>query len=296
MLPTHGRYDFSAITQRPVYNWPTGKRLAVYVALNIEHFAWGEGKGSAIAPAGQHAPQSVYSWRDYGNRVGFWRMMEMFDDLDIPVQAQLNTAVYEHCPAVVERLRRRGDEILGHGITNSEEQGLLPEDAERSLIETATGIIAREEGAPPAGWMTPWLSESDVTLDLLKECGYRYVLDWACDDQPIWLKTRAGPILAVPYPVEINDNRAIVFHKYSAAEFADMIIANFDEMLEQSEGQPLVFGISLHPFAVGQPFRMRELRRAMRHIADHRDRIWLTQPGKICTHIEGLPPGTVPGA
>lgn len=294
MLPTHGRYDFSAITQRPVYDWPGNRRLAVYIALNIEHFAWGEGKSSAIAPTGQHAPQSVYSWRDYGNRVGFWRMMEMFDDLDIPVEAQLNTAVYDHCPEVVDKLRERGDEILGHGITNSVEQGVLPEDEERALIEAATSIIEDREGTAPTGWMSPWLSESDVTLDLLKESGYRYVMDWACDDQPIWLKTRSGPILAMPYPVEINDNRAIIFHKYSAAEFADMIIANFDEMLEQSANQPLVFGISLHPFCVGQPFRLRELRRALRHIVTHRNQIWLTRPGDICSHVEDLPPGTVP--
>ena len=296
MLPTHGRYDFSAITKRPVYDWPGGKRIAVYVALNIEQFSWGEGKESAIAPAGQHAPQSVFSWRDYGNRVGFWRLMDMFDDLNIPVQAQLNTAVYDHCPEVVNRLRERGDEILGHGITNSVEQGVLPEEDERQLIETATKIIQTHEGAIPVGWMSPWLSESDVTLDLLKENGYRYVMDWACDDQPIWLKTRAGPILAMPYPIELNDNRSIIFHKYSAAEFADMIIANFDEMLEQSAHQPLVCAISLHPFCIGQPFRLRELRRAMRHIVNKRDEIWLTQPGEICAFVESLPPGTVPGS
>lgn len=295
MLTTHGRYAFSAITQRPVYDWPNGKRLAVYLALNVEQFAWGAGKGSMIAPVGQHAPQSVYSWRDYGNRVGFWRLMEDFDALDIPIQAQLNTEVYDHCPEVAEKLRQRGDEILGHGITNSEEQGVLREEKERILIETATQRIEREEGAPPAGWMSPWLSESDATLDLLRERGYRYVMDWACDDQPIWLSTRAGRILAMPYPVEINDNRAIVFQKYSAAQFADMIIDNFNEMLEQSQRQPLVYGISLHTFVVGQPFRLRELRRALRHIVDRRDQIWLARPGDICTHIESLPEGIVPG-
>ena len=144
MLETHGRYDYSSIVSRPVYDWPDGNRLAVYVALNIEVFAWGRGKGAGIAPPDQAASASVYSWRDYGNRVGFWRLMELFDALDIPCEAQVNTAVYEHCPDIAERLRARGDEILGHGITNSEEQGGLPEDEERAHIEEVTRAIARE--------------------------------------------------------------------------------------------------------------------------------------------------------
>lgn len=296
MLPTHGRYEFSPIVHRPDYDWPDGKRLAVYIALNVEQFAFGRGKGAAIAPTDQNAGQSTFAWRDYGNRVGIWRLLEMFDKLDMPCQAQLNAEVYEHCPQVADALRARGDEILGHGLTNSEEQGvLLSEGLERSLIEQATAAISKHEGVAPAGWMSPWLSQSPATLDLLKEAGYRYVMDWACDDQPIWMSTRAGPILAMPYPVELNDNRAIVFHKHSAEHFSDMIIANFDEMLEQSAGQPLVFGISLHTFVMGQPFRLRALRRAMQYIADRRDEIWLTRPGDICSHIESLPEGTVPG-
>lgn len=296
MLPSHGRYAYSPITQRADYDWPGGKRLAVYIALNVEQFSFGQGKGAHIAPPEQAQSHSVFAWRDYGNRVGFWRLLEMFDALDLPIEAQLNTEIYEHCPEIAEALRARGDEILGHGLTNSEEQGIMREELEAALIARATETIAGHEGKRPTGWMSPWLSESPTTLDLLKEAGYRYVMDWAADDQPIWMNTRAGPILAMPYPVEVNDNRAIVFHKASATEFADMIIDNFDEMLEQSERQPLVCGISLHTFVVGQPFRLRALRRALRHIAERRSDIWLTRPGEICAHIEGLPPGVVPGS
>ena len=173
MLPTHGRYKFSAITQRPDYRWPGDKRLAVYIALNVEQFSFGQGKGSQIAPSDQAASQSVYSWRDYGNRVGFWRLLELFDALELPIQAQMNSAIYDHCPEIADALRRRGDEILGHGLTNSEEQGLLEESLETALIQKATQAIARHEGKDPTGWMSPWLSESLVTLDLLKEAGYR---------------------------------------------------------------------------------------------------------------------------
>ena len=116
MLRTHGRYAYSNITKRPDYSWPEGKRLAVYVAINIEQFSYGEGKGAAIAPPDQANSHSIFSWRDYGNRVGVWRLFELFDELGIPVEAQLNTAIYEHCPDIPEKLRARGDEILGHGI------------------------------------------------------------------------------------------------------------------------------------------------------------------------------------
>ena len=142
---------------------------------------------------------------------------------------------------------------------------------------------------------TPPMS-SPVSMDLLQEAGYRYVMDWTMDDQPVWLKTRKGKILSMPYPVEVNDNRALVWFRYSSEDFADMIVDQFDEMLEQSEGQPLVCPISLHPFSIGRPYRMRQFRRAMEHILKHRDRIWLTRPRDICAHIESLPPGIVPGS
>ena len=128
MLPTHGRYEYSSITSRPDYAWPGGRRLAVYVALNIEAFGFGVGKGAAIAPPDQAQSHSIFSWRDYGNRVGIWRLFELLDELGMPAEAQMNTAVYEVAPDIPARLRARGDEILGHGVTNSDEQGHLTED------------------------------------------------------------------------------------------------------------------------------------------------------------------------
>ena len=296
MLKTHGRYDYSSLPNRVQYEWPNGTKLAVYVAMNIEAFSYGEGKGAAIAPPEQAMSHSIYSWRDYGNRVGFWRLMDMFDDLQIPVQHQINTAIYDECPDIPERIRSRNDEFLGHGYTNSEEQGGLSEQKEKDLIAECTATITKHEGKAPTGWMSPWLSNSETTMDLLQEAGYRYVMDWTMDDQPIWIKTRGGKILSMPYPVEANDNRGIVWYRYTSSEFTDMLIDNFDEMLEQTQrdGHPLVCPISLHPFVVGRPYRIRQLRRALEHILKYKDRIWLTRPGDICQHIETLPEGTVP--
>ena len=296
MLKTHGRYDYSSLPNRAQYEWPNGTKLAVYVAMNIEAFSYGEGKGAAIAPPEQAMSHSIYSWRDYGNRIGFWRLMDMFDDLKIPVQHQINTAIYDECPDIPERIRSRNDEFLGHGYTNSEEQGGLSEQKEKDLIAKCTATITKHEGKAPTGWMSPWLSNSETTMDLLQEAGYRYVMDWTMDDQPIWIKTRGGKILSMPYPVEANDNRGIVWYRYTSSEFTDMLIDNFDEMLEQTQrdGHPLVCPISLHPFVVGRPYRIRQLRRALEHILKYKDRIWLTRPGDICQHIENLPEGTVP--
>jgi peptidoglycan/xylan/chitin deacetylase (PgdA/CDA1 family) len=284
-LPSHGRYAYRAITQRPDYDWPGGKRLAVYLGLNLEHFAFGEGLGAELAPGGPQPDVLNFAWRDYGNRVGVWRLLELFDELALPASVLVNSSIYGYCPEVMEAVRARGDEVVGHGRTNAERQGVLPEDEERRLIAETTAVIAAHEGKPPAGWLGPWISQSRVTPDLLQERGYGYLLDWCMDDQPVWMATRAGGrILALPYPQELNDIPSIVARKDSASQFADMIIGAFDEMLEQSRRQPLVMGIALHPYIVGQPNRLRELRRALRHIAAQRNDIWFTTAGAIATH------------
>lgn len=290
-LPTHGRYAYVPITRRKDYRWLNGARLAVYLGLNLEHFAFGEGLGAELAPRGPEPDVLNFAWRDYGNRVGVWRLLELFDQLRFPVSVLVNSSIYGYCPEVMEAVRARGDEVVGHGRTNAERQGVLAEAEERRLIAETTETITAFEGRRPLGWLGPWISESRVTPDLLAEAGYTYVLDWCMDDQPVWMATRAGGhILAVPYPQELNDIPAIVARKDSASQFADMILGNFDEMLDQAERQPLVMGIALHPYIVGQPYRLRELRRALAHIAAHRDRIWITTAGAIAEHAAPFAP------
>ena len=196
--------------------------------------------------------------------------------------------LYAHCPELVAAFRARGDEIAAHGRTNSERQSDLAEEGERRLIADATETIARHEGRRPAGWLGPWIAETHLTPDLLHEAGYEYVLDWCADDQPVWLATRGGRMLAVPYPQELNDSSAIIGRRVGAAEFADMIVDQFDEMLEQSAGEPLVMGIALHAYIVGQPFRLRHLRRALEHVAGRRDAIWLTTAGAIARRFAAV--------
>lgn len=288
-LRSHGRYTYSAITSKPTYDWPNGTRLAVYLALNLEHFSFGEGLGAQLVPSVGLEPDVLnYAWRDYGNRVGAWRMLAEFDRLQLPVVVLVNSEIYNYCPELMEAFRRRGDEVVGHGRTNSERQSSLDQEQEAQLIKEVTTAIEVNEGRRPTGWLGPWISESFHTPELLKAEGYKYVLDWCHDDQPTWFNTESGRMLSVPYPQEVNDIPAIVVRNAGSAEFADMIIDQVDEMLEQSRGQPLVAGIALHPYIVGQPFRLRHLRRALEHLAGLRDQLWLTWPGAVAEHVTEL--------
>lgn len=294
-LRTHDRYDYVPLRGRADYTWPAGRRLAVYFALNLEHFSYGEGLGAELAPGGPHPDILNYAWRDYGNRVGAWYMLDAFDALRLPMASLVNSAMYDYAPELVAACRARGDEIVGHGRTNAERQGVLAEADERALIAEATSRLAGAEGRAPEGWLGPWISHSHVTPDLLAEAGYRYLLDWCMDDQPIWLRCRGDRrILAVPYPQEVNDIPQIAGRKIGGDAFADIIVDQFDEMLELSQERPLVMGVALHAYLVGQPHRLRHLKRALRHIAKHRDRIWLTTPGAIGRHCVSLPAGIVP--
>jgi hypothetical protein len=206
--------------------------------------------------------------------------------------------VCDYRPSLVERMRARGDEIIGHGRTQSERQSSMWEDDEVRMVGESTSAIEAAYGQRPFGWMGPGMSHTPATVDVLQEAGYKFVMDWCCDDQPFWMKARAGRILCVPYPLEVNDSVAILFRHQSAEDFADMIVDQFDEMVEQCADQPLVCSVALHPMTVGQPFRLGLLRKAFRHIVDHpqRDRVWFTLPGRIADHCASLPAGVVPGS
>jgi allantoinase len=292
-IRTHDRYPYSPIPARADYDWPGGKRLAIYIALNLEWFSFGEGLGAELAPGGPQPDVLNYAWRDYGNRVGVFRLAALFGELNLPITLLVNSEMYRHAPQAIAAFADA--EIVGHGRSNSERQGALSEAEELALISETTSAIEKHSGKRPKGWLGPWISQSPLTPDLLQEAGYRYLLDWCHDDQPVWMKTRKGRILSLPYPQELNDIPQIVARKREGSEFADMIVDTFDVMKEDCEKWPLVMGIALHPYIVGWPHRFRHLRRALNHIVRRADeRVWFTSPGNIVVHAESLAPGTVP--
>jgi peptidoglycan/xylan/chitin deacetylase (PgdA/CDA1 family) len=293
MTPTHGRYPYSPITERQPYDWPGGKRLALYIGLNLEWFAFGEGLGAELAPGGPAPDVLNYSWRDYGNRVGVFRLAELFGGLKLPVSLLVNAAMVEHAPQAVAAFP--GAEIVGHGRSNSERQGTLSEADERRLIAETTAALEKHSGQRPSGWLGPWISQSPLTPDLLQEAGYSYLLDWCHDDQPVWMQTRQGRILSVPYPQELNDIPQIVARKREGADFADMIVDAFEVLHEECDRRPLVMGIALHPYVVGWPHRFKHLARALKQLVrEADDKVWFTTAGAIAAHAQSLPAGTIP--
>jgi peptidoglycan/xylan/chitin deacetylase (PgdA/CDA1 family) len=289
MLPRQNRYDFSPITRRPDYVWPNGKRLAIYFSLGIEEYVFGEGMTEDLFPGAPKPDNVNTSWRDYGNRVGGFRLIERFSALGMPLTVLLNTAVYDHSPDLMDFARAKGCEIVGHGLTNSDTLvGRTPED-EAAYVSAVADRVEAKEGYRPGGWSSPWLAHTESTVDLLKEAGYRYLMDLRLDDQPVWLATRSGPLLSIPYALELNDSSTVIGRQASATDFEQMIIDEFDEMLEASKEQPLVMSVVIHSFISGQPFRLRALTRALQHIASRQDEVWITQPREIAAFIEADP-------
>jgi len=282
----HGRYAYRPIVDRPDYDWPDGRRLAIYFGVNYEVFDFGGGLGPELAPAQTDPDVMNYAWRDYGNRVGAWRLFDLFDRLGLRTTALLNADVLDRCPGLAEACRDRGDEIAAHGGTNATAQGSLAHPRETQMIADVTERLATL-GVRPTGWLGPWISESDATPDLLAETGYRYVLDWAHDDQPTRLATSYGGLLAIPYSQEINDLPAIIARNQEAVTFAAMIRDGVEQLLSECDRRPLVLGIALHPYIMGQAHRVPALARVLTELRAANDpRIWWTTAGDIAAHVE----------
>jgi len=299
LLPQHSRYDYVPLTERKDYSWPGGKRLAFCITTNIEAFAFGKGRGHDNAKHGEPQTQRNYAWRDYGNRIGIWRLFDLADELEMPLAHNTNSLLYDCAPQIFERLRKRGDEIVGHGRTNSENlHDFRWEDDEARLIREVTETFTRNEGRRPKGWMGAGAYENATTPDLLREAGYEYIMDWPHDDQPIWMRTRSGPILSVPYPVELNDSPQVIHRQHTGREFCDMLVDQFEEMAEQSAKHPLVCNVSIHPYVFGYPFRLRPLRKALQHCFSSKlmARVWKCKPEDISDHCRTLEPGVIPGS
>ena len=287
-LRAQSRYGYSAMSQRQPFLWPNGARLAVYFALGLEEYSFGEGLTENLVSGNAHPDVLNSSWRDYGNRVGAWRLLEAFRRYGIPLSILLNSAVCESAPELVTAALDQDCELIAHGYSNSDTLHGLSEADEAEYLRRVARQIQEFGGKAPAGWSSPWIAETEHTPDLLQETGFSYVLDFCMDDQPVWLRTRRDRILSVPYSQEINDSSTIIGRQASAEEFSRMIIDQFDEMRSSRDEQPVVMSVVLHAFISGQPFRLRALRRAIEHILSAGETLWITQPGQIARHAGAL--------
>lgn len=277
----------SPIPERTQYRWPNGASLALYVAVGIEEYVLDGTRTEDIlqGSGGSRGPRlSNAAWRDYGNRVGGFRLIERISDFGVTPTVLLNTEAYDTAPALVRAVREVGAEFVGHGTSNSYSVLDLSESQERSHIRAVANRIAEEEGRPPAGWSSPWLEHTPNSLRLLAEEGFQYTLDLRLDDQPVWVGEGVLGLLAVPYAMELNDSNAMVARRVGAMDFARMITDEFDLLLQASEQGPLVMSVVLHSHISGAPFRLQALTRALDHVASRRDKVWFATAGQIAQH------------
>ena len=209
-----------------------GQRLAVYVAIGVEEYRFGVGQTEDLLP-GVPAPDLVNAaWRDYGNRVGAFRLLDRLAECGIPPTVLLNTMVYDTTPAVTDAARAAGAEIVGHGVSNSDSLAGMDPVIERAYLSSVSDSIESHEGERPGGWSSPWLTHTPTTIDSLVATGYRYLLDLRADDRPLWLDSAQGPLLSIPYALELNDSTTVIGRHVSAADFAAMIVDELEDLLD----------------------------------------------------------------
>ena len=280
-MADHGRFAYTPIVDRPKLSWPNGARVAVWLIPNIEHFVYGLPSTTLFPPTASLTPDILnYSWRDYGARVGVWRLMDTMERLGIRGTVALNSDVCHEHPRIVEEAQKLSWEFMGHGKNNSSLFTGMEEDVERNAISEVLETIREATGQMPRGWLGPALTETHNTLDLLAEAGVDYVCDWVNDEQPYPMQTRAGTIHSIPYSIEINDIPAFLGGGHSGDSFAQMIKDQFDVLYEDGAETGRVMSICVHPFLIGHPHRAKHFSRALEHIASRND-VWLTTGHEI---------------
>lgn len=280
----HDRFDYSPIVDRPQLSWPNGARVAIWVIPNIEHFLFDRPSTSITAVTTAFVPDILnYSWRDYGPRVGIWRMMDIMEKHGVKGTVALNADVCAHYPRIIEAGNELGWEWMGHGKNNSTLLANLSEADEREHISSVVDTIRQGTGTAPRGWLGPALTETHNTLDLLAEAGIEYVCDWVNDEQPYPMRVKSGSMISIPYSSEINDIPAILDGKQSAAAFGQMIKDQFDVLYEDGAKTGRVMSICLHPFLIGHPFRAKYFADALKHITS-RQEVWVTTASEIVGH------------
>ena len=281
----HDRYDWSPLPQRKPVAWPGDARIALWVVPALEWFPL-DMKGQPFKPPG--AMQTAYpdlrhyTLRDYGNRVGIFRIMQALEARGVPASVAVNAAVAVRYPSLLKACVERGWEVIANGLDMDHlHHGGLSEADERQWIAQTLQILRQASGQAVRGWLSPAKSESMHTPDLLAEAGVDYVCDWVNDDMPYAMRTRAGALHAMPHPVDIDDYTILVQNHHTEDDFRDALIDQFDLLYrESSPGDGRVMAISLHPWVIGQPYRISALEEALDHILRHRG-VWAATGSQI---------------
>jgi allantoinase len=281
----YGPFPYSPIIERPPIRWPGDAGLALWVIPNVEFFALDE-KVPPQAGGGDTVPDiPTWSVRDYGNRVGFFRLMAVLDRYGIRATVALNSDLCAEHPQLIRAGVERGWEFMGHNQSNTRRLNGVPPQEEHGIIKGTLDTIERSTGVRPKGWLSSGLQETWESLDLLAAEGCGYVADWVNDDLPYVMELEEGrSLVSVPYSYSINDKPAFEVHHRTADEFEAMIKAQFDVLWHEGTTAGRVMAIALHPYIIGAPHRIGALDRALEHICRH-EGVWLATGNEIAEHF-----------
>src|SRR5262245_5788584 len=290
----YGPFEFSALPKRPKWNWPNGAKLAFWVCPNVEvfHLDTAMPNDSQERPTGREAIPMVRQWaqRDYGNRVGIWRVMEVLAKHNIRASAATNSDICRHMPVIVEEMLKLNWEIMGHGKTNTHRVNEIAPEQEQAFVREAFDTIEQVAGKRPIGWLGSGLQETWNTLEFLLDNGCKYVSDWVNDDQPYRIAVGGRELISVPYSFEANDSAALWRNKQSMPEFERMLRETFDVLYEEGRDSARVMCVSLHPFVIGQPNRIRSLDRVLSYVRSHPG-VWYATGSEIMDAYLKAAPG-----
>jgi allantoinase len=276
MLPTE-RITYDPIVGRKKQTLPDGARMAVWVIVNVEEWDIQKTMPRTVLtpPAGGSPMPDIpnWAWHEYGNRVGFWRLLETLDNLNITAALAINGTAIKAYEAISRAAVERKWEFIGHGLTQTNMQHVKNE---REDIIATRAEIERVTGRKPRGWLGPGLTETWETPDLLIEEGFDYVADWVLDDQPVWLKTRTKPILNVPYTQECNDVAMMLIQHHAATEYRNRAVDQFNQIYSDAADSARIMALVVHPYIMGAPHRSRYFREALEHIRAHKDVVFWT--------------------
>jgi allantoinase len=271
------RLAYSPIATRPPLKLPGGARMVVWTIVNVEEWDIDRPMPRTVLtpPAGGTPKPDIpnWAWHEYGNRVGFWRMLELLDEFRIRAVLAINGTAIARYDAIARAAIEREWEFMGHGYTQRNMQAV---ENEREDIRKTTEAIKSATGRAPRGWLGPGLTETWETPDILAEQGYEYVCDWVLDDQPVWLKTKSRPILSVPYTQECNDVAMMLIQHHTASEYYDRAMDQFGQLYEDSRDSARVMALVVHPYIMGAPHRLKYYRKALKYIRKQSDVLFWT--------------------
>jgi peptidoglycan/xylan/chitin deacetylase (PgdA/CDA1 family) len=286
---SRGPFPNLPIGRRRHFAWPEGNRLALWVVPNLEYFhldAALPGIHNERVPPGSARIPDVRSWsiREYGNRVGVWRIVDVLSRYGIRGTAALNSDLCDFHPEIIATAVELGWELMGHCQTNALRLNEMPPDQERAAIHATLERIAAATGTRPKGWLGAGVAETWNTLDFLVAEGVRYVADWTCDDLPFRMKLGDATIFSIPYTLQASDSCQCYNQKATADEFERVLVRQFDWLYRESEHAPRVMAISIHPFIAGVPHWIGALDAALEHICSHAG-VWRATGSEIVDHF-----------